>query len=182
MLFMGEEHADPAPFLYFTDHGDPALQRAVSEGRRREFGAHSGDVPDPQAQATFERSRIQLALGHDGRHAGVRHFYQALLALRRQRQSLRALDKTRTEAFADDDARTLVVRRWHDTDETLVLISLSPKATVVRAPAPREGRWRAILDAGDAKFAGPRSARLHDRSGALEVELPPFGVLICSDR
>ena len=57
MLFMGEEHDDPAPFQYFTDHQDPALAQAVREGRRREFSSWSGgDVPDPQAPATRDRS------------------------------------------------------------------------------------------------------------------------------
>ena len=35
MLFQGEEWGASTPFQYFTDHSDPALGRAVSEGRRR---------------------------------------------------------------------------------------------------------------------------------------------------
>src|SRR5581483_2227531 len=37
LLFQGEEWGASTPFLYFTDHDDPDLARAVSEGRRREF-------------------------------------------------------------------------------------------------------------------------------------------------
>jgi maltooligosyltrehalose trehalohydrolase len=184
LLFQGEEHADPAPFLYFTDHGDEALRRAVSDGRKREFGWAGGEVPDPQDPDSFERSIINLALGLDpdrGRHAGIRRFYRALIALRRERPSLRALDKQRTLARADDAARTLVVRRWHDSDETLVLISLSPRATHLSAPAPRAGVWRVLLDAGEERFAGPRDARVREEDRALEVDLPPFGVVICGD-
>ena len=50
MLFQGEEWAASTPFLYFTDHPDPELGRAVSEGRRREFPVLEGatEVPDPQ--------------------------------------------------------------------------------------------------------------------------------------
>ena len=61
MLFQGEEWGTRSPFLYFTDHEDGELGRLVTEGRRREFaafGAHAEDVPDPQAQATFERSKL----------------------------------------------------------------------------------------------------------------------------
>ena len=39
LLFMGEEHGETNPFLYFVSHGDPALVEAVREGRRREFAA-----------------------------------------------------------------------------------------------------------------------------------------------
>ena len=180
LLFMGEEHADPAPFLYFTDHGDAQLREAVSDGRRREFG-FAGEVPDPQAESTFARSRIDLGLGSHGRHAGVRRWYQALLALRRQRQSLRALTRNRTDARADDAQRALWLRRYHDEDETLLIVSLSREPARVVAPAPRARRWQVLLDAGDERFGGPRGARVRDVDGALEVELPPFGVIIAGD-
>src|SRR5262249_4280990 len=59
MLFMGEEHGDPAPFQYFTDHQDAGLAQAVRDGRRREFpDFHGGEVPDPQAPETRARSVI----------------------------------------------------------------------------------------------------------------------------
>jgi maltooligosyltrehalose trehalohydrolase len=60
LLFMGQEYDEPAPFQFFTDYGDPALQKAASEGRRREFKDFRWeDVPDPQDIATFERSKLQ---------------------------------------------------------------------------------------------------------------------------
>ncbi len=34
LLFMGQEYDEPNPFLFFTDYGDPALQKAVREGRQ----------------------------------------------------------------------------------------------------------------------------------------------------
>ena len=52
------------PFQYFTDHRDPALGRAVTDGRRREFAAFGwepDDVPDPQDRATFDRSKLDWA-------------------------------------------------------------------------------------------------------------------------
>ena len=36
LLFMGEEYAEEAPFLYFVSHGDADLIRAVREGRKLE--------------------------------------------------------------------------------------------------------------------------------------------------
>lgn len=61
LLFQGEEWAAGTPFQYFTDHPDPELGRAVSEGRRREFsyfGWEPQDVPDPQDPATYQRSKL----------------------------------------------------------------------------------------------------------------------------
>jgi maltooligosyltrehalose trehalohydrolase len=61
LLFMGEEHDESHPFQFFTDHIDPQIAEAAREGRRREFegfAAFAGeDVPDPQAEQTFERSK-----------------------------------------------------------------------------------------------------------------------------
>jgi maltooligosyltrehalose trehalohydrolase len=82
LLFMGEEYAEPAPFLFFTDHGDPALAAAVTKGRTEEYIAAGGQhAPDPQDPETFRRSR--LSHRRDGRHGALRETYRRLLALRR---------------------------------------------------------------------------------------------------
>jgi maltooligosyltrehalose trehalohydrolase len=82
LLFMGEEYGETAPFQYFTSHSDPALAKAVSEGRKKELiAAGEGDVPDPQAEETFRRSK--LSHRRDGRHGALRDHYRWLLALRR---------------------------------------------------------------------------------------------------
>ena len=61
MLFMGEEWGARTPWRFFTDHVEPELARAVSEGRGREFASHgwaSSDVPDPQDPATYRASML----------------------------------------------------------------------------------------------------------------------------
>ena len=168
LLFMGEEHADPAPFLYFTDHGDAALREAVREGRRREHGAAALDPQDPE---TFARSRIDLSRGEG---SALRRFYRALLALRRERPALRALDHARTDARAEGDV--VLLRRFSDDDEVLAAISLGKERTRLELPAPRRGRWSTLIDAAD--FGGPARAALRDRARALTVELPPLGVVV----
>jgi maltooligosyltrehalose trehalohydrolase len=85
LLFMGEEYGETRPFLYFTSHSDPALAKAVSEGRKREFiAAGVGDVPDPQDPATFLASK--LSHRRDGDHGVIRDVYQQLLRMRRRYQ------------------------------------------------------------------------------------------------
>ena len=90
LLFMGEETASEAPFLFFTDFHDD-LARAVREGRRQEFAKFPAfadetaraTIPDPNAPATFEGSRPT-----PGPHATqTRAFYRQLLTLRRERIS-----------------------------------------------------------------------------------------------
>ncbi len=84
LLFQGEEWGASTPFQYFTDHQDPVLGLAVSEGRAREFAAFGwapGDVPDPQDPATFERSVLRWQEAEEGDHARLHAWYRDLIAL-----------------------------------------------------------------------------------------------------
>src|SRR3954463_10697538 len=61
MLFMGEEYGERAPFQFFTDHIDEEIATATRDGRRREFAAFAQfgeEIPDPQAEETFDRSKL----------------------------------------------------------------------------------------------------------------------------
>jgi len=91
LLFMGEEYGETNPFLYFVSHGDPALVQAVREGRRREFAGFGwmGDVPDPQSEETFLRSRPDWSRTSQPAHAQLRALYHDLLQLRRTEAALR---------------------------------------------------------------------------------------------
>jgi malto-oligosyltrehalose trehalohydrolase len=86
LMFMGEEDASRAPFLFFTDHHGE-LAKAVREGRRREFASFKGfqpgekveSIPDPNEPATFAASRPQPDASAD---TAWRDYYKRLLALR----------------------------------------------------------------------------------------------------
>jgi maltooligosyltrehalose trehalohydrolase len=91
LLFQGEEWAASTPFLYFTHHADPDLAQAVRDGRRAEFAAFGWPpdaVPDPQAEATFQRSKLRWEERDDPGHAGMLTWYRELLALRRAEPDL----------------------------------------------------------------------------------------------
>ena len=84
LLFMGEEYAEPAPFQYFVSHGDAALVEAVRTGRTQEFASFdwTGAVPDPQADTTFRRSRLDWSARSREPHAQTLRLYRDLLAFR----------------------------------------------------------------------------------------------------
>ncbi|MDQ4037534.1 MAG: malto-oligosyltrehalose trehalohydrolase [Actinomycetota bacterium] len=114
LLFQGEEWAASTPFQYFTDHQDPELGRAVSEGRRREFayfGWRPEDVPDPQDLATFDRSRLQWSELASPAHAQMLEWYRALLALRRHHPGLRCGPLDDVTVDYDADQQWLILRR-----------------------------------------------------------------------
>ena len=85
MLFMGEEWGARTPWLFFTDHTDPAIGEATKQGRRAEFGTHGWDeaeVPDPQAPETFLRSKLDWSERDREPHDRLLRWYHDLLALR----------------------------------------------------------------------------------------------------
>jgi maltooligosyltrehalose trehalohydrolase len=86
LLWMGQESDEPNPFQFFTDYGDPQLQKAVTDGRRKEFEGFSsfaGDaVPDPQDPATFTNSKLSWDLSPE--RELMLDWYRQLIALRKQ--------------------------------------------------------------------------------------------------
>ena len=111
LLFMGEEYNEPAPFQYFVSHSDRDLVAAVRNGRREEFESFgwASDVPDPQDEETFARSRIHYELRETGEHAKLREMYRELLKIRREEPALRP-GAARISVRSDTGARELVMR------------------------------------------------------------------------
>jgi maltooligosyltrehalose trehalohydrolase len=114
MLFQGEEFRASAPFQYFTQHEDLDLAQNVSVGRRSEFAAFGWkpeDVPDPQAPATFESSKLSWDELHNEPHAGLLAWYKKLIALRRSTPSLTDGRLDRVKVKFDERAKWLVMKR-----------------------------------------------------------------------
>lgn len=90
MLFMGEEYGESRPFSFFTDfHGE--LADAVREGRRKEFSGFAafeegglGRIPDPNAEATFEASKLDWSKLDASEGRAWLAFVKRMLALRRE--------------------------------------------------------------------------------------------------
>ena len=83
MIFMGEEYGETSPFQFFTDYGDPALQKAVAEGRRKEFEEFGWEeVPDPQSPETFEHSKLHWELASEDND--LLQWYRELLRIRKE--------------------------------------------------------------------------------------------------
>ncbi|HTW19267.1 MAG TPA: malto-oligosyltrehalose trehalohydrolase [Mycobacteriales bacterium] len=115
MLFMGEEYAEQAPFPYFVDHSDPALLRAVREGRAEEFGREA-DRLDPGAEATFTAARLDWERRSSGDGAAMLALYRDLLAARRDHPTLHAAGTERVVERVGD----LVTVTSRGADETTV--------------------------------------------------------------
>jgi len=129
LLFMGEEFADTAPFLFFSGYGDPALAKAVTEGRFKEFEewARGGDFADPQSPETFERSSITWSLLDESEHNSMLRLYRDLIALRKRWPCLNNGRKDLTRVDFDEQGRWLRMDRGDPSGcQAALLCNFSP--------------------------------------------------------
>jgi maltooligosyltrehalose trehalohydrolase len=114
MLFQGEEWGASTPFLYFTDHAEEALARAVREGRRREFSAFgwkAEEIPDPQAVESFASSLLDWNESARQPHAALLDWHRRLIRMRRERAELGDGRMEDVRVRFDEEARWLVLER-----------------------------------------------------------------------
>jgi maltooligosyltrehalose trehalohydrolase len=114
MLFQGEEWACSSPFQFFANHEDPAMARAVSEGRKREFAAFGWDpeaIPDPESRDTFARSKLHWEEAKEHPHAAMRAWYGALIGLRRSTPDLNDGQAGRSRVEFDERSKWFRMER-----------------------------------------------------------------------
>jgi maltooligosyltrehalose trehalohydrolase len=170
LLFMGQEFGVSTPFQYFTDH-NPELGRLVTEGRRREFKAFSAfadpaireQIPDPQAEATFLRSKLRWEEAASPPGCDLLAWYQAVLRLRRTDRVL--TDQSRERMTARPLSPDVVsVRRWlPDGDERLLLVNFGNAGFEVDELG--DG-WRVVLGRLEGVIVPPCTAAVLARGPA----------------
>jgi maltooligosyltrehalose trehalohydrolase len=156
LLFMGEEYGETSPFLYFINHTDPGLVEAIRRSRAEDFAPLAGmsAAPDPQAEETFQRSKVDLELRHRERHRELLNLYRHLLRLRRESPALANLDANQMRLTFDEEKRVLLASRRYEEEEVLLALCFSDAEVSVALPEP-QGQWEQILNSADEEWLGP---------------------------
>jgi maltooligosyltrehalose trehalohydrolase len=186
LIWMGQEWAASAPFLYFTDH-EPELGRLVTEGRRSEFAGFSAfggaEVPDPQANETFERSKLRWDERGQPPHEQVLRLYRVLLDMRARLPALRRRDRASFTAFPLGE-RALGLRREGQSpaDELLLVASLGGALRLrlggrPELEPPAGYAWAPLLDTERPEYGGAGEARLASGSPP-EISLSGAGAVL----
>jgi maltooligosyltrehalose trehalohydrolase len=132
LLFMGQEYDEAAPFQFFTSFEDSIIQKAVTEGRIREFAEFGWtSVPDPQDPATFERSHLRWQQG--SANLEMLDWYRTLLGLRREY----ILPGPRTAHAVWNAPNVLVVQAPADSPRLQIIASLPGAAP----PSLAKNNW-----------------------------------------
>jgi len=173
LLFMGQEWAATTPFLFFTDHNEE-LGEQVRAGRAEEFDHFAdfdGTIPDPQAQDTFERSKLRWSERDADRHRRMLALYQDLLRLRAE------LDGAPEITVHSDYALTL--RRG----EHVLLVALADEETI-----PLPDRTEVLFHTELKKYA-PEPVSPFVDNGTLDtaasgapIHFPRAAALVAAER
>ncbi|MDP2968233.1 MAG: DUF3459 domain-containing protein, partial [Deltaproteobacteria bacterium] len=155
LLFMGEEYGEETPFQYFVSHSDPELIEAVREGRREEFAAFrwEGEIPDPQDEATFLRSKIHLDLRHNEKLKILFEFYKTLIRLRKEIPSLSVLDRKGIDIKAFEIEKVILIKRKYEEDRTICIFNFNDKPIKVET-AIEKGSWEKVFTSASEEWGG----------------------------
>lgn len=160
LLFMGEEFAASGPFLFFCDFKGE-LAAAVTQGRRREVGrfehfrdpTFQSQVPDPNADETFERCKLNwnevVAAPHDAWLA----YYRRLLLLRAAEIVPRLRDLQKSGHFEVESGMLLKVE-WTLADASRLRLIANFDAQYARHVDCLVGRILFATDPADAQTGG----------------------------
>ena len=153
MLFMGEEWGARTPWQFFSYFPDESLREAVRKGRTAEFAEHGwGDavVPDPNAESTFQDSKLDWDEPTQEPHATLLTVHRELIALRRARPELSDPWLDEVDVDIDEIARTVVLHRGRLRvacnlgGEKVTLGLLAPIGRILLASEPVEASEDAL--------------------------------------
>jgi maltooligosyltrehalose trehalohydrolase len=167
LLFMGQEWGATSPFLFFTDH-HPELGSLVTEGRRKEFAdfrafadpAARARIPDPQAEETLRKSRLDWEERAREPHAGLLRLSRDLLRLRR-RARIGSLSREQYQVAAlPERGVALVMEGGGEAPERLLVVAClgSPGPVDLQDMAPGldlgpAPSWRSLLSTEDPAYS-----------------------------
>lgn len=186
MLFMGEEYGETAPFLYFVSHSDRDLIEAVRKGRKAEFAAFheigGKEAPDPQAEETYQRSRLDWEKRTNGEHRILWLFHQKLLQMRREIPALANLDWNKLEVTVLKPEKVLRIYRYHKDSRIICWLNFGSEA-VKMAENNKSGIWEKILDSSAETWGGTGSQlpeKIEDNSNPTMM-INPYSVVVYSN-
>ncbi len=186
---MGQEWACSSPFRFFTDH-NPQLGRLVTEGRRREFRHFSAfadekrreTIPDPQALATFEASRLNWEERQREPHRGTWQLYRELVRLRREEPALRNTAAGSFRAWPVGENAIVLHRQAEDGSGLAIVCQLRGAGCVSLADLPSMVTAEVVLSTETPTYCGeplPPEVHLPEGDTAIVFRRPGAVLLRC---
>ncbi len=166
MLFMGQEFAASAPFLFFADFPPGELARQIREGRKgflAQFPSYGSPdaqaaIADPCDPAVFQRSKLDWS--ERERNGECYRLHQDLLRLRREDPVIAQQARNRVEGAVIGPSAFVLRYAGQEGNDRLLLINLGADCNYRPAPepllAPSEGcAWSLVWSSDAPEYGGP---------------------------
>jgi alpha-amylase len=136
MLFMGEETAEPNPFHYFVDFGDPWLKKAIENGRRHEHPQQDwAETVSPLDEQAFAGSRLTDVDANAEDRIRTREWYRRLIQIRRVWIELGLLQPNNLRVESDKGNQQVTLRYQSDPHQSSVWVQLAGEPDMTAAAA-----------------------------------------------
>ncbi|MFW5726186.1 MAG: malto-oligosyltrehalose trehalohydrolase [Bacteroidota bacterium] len=156
MIFMGEEYAEDNPFLYFIDHTDQKLLEAVRKGRKREFRdfIKNAQPPDPAAEETFKRSKLQWNYHQHIHKQQMLSFYKALISIRKKEPLLKPGSRENVEAHIDESGKAILLYHKGERESIITVLNFSDSETRVKVWEKTDRQAEILLHSAGSCWGG----------------------------
>lgn len=176
MLFMGEEYGEDQPFQYFVHHGDPALVKAVQEGRKKEFDSFKwqGEVPDPQSEKTFMASKLDWDFKSNKEKDSLFQFYKYLIALRKKGAFSKFTAKE-VQTVVSQDKSSIKIEYVENNEKLIALLNFSSRKETITLPGNEA--WNKLFASSDQRWLGDEDLPVKVDNGN-EIFMPAFSIAV----
>ncbi len=184
MLFMGEEYGEENPFLFFVHHGDEHLVEMTQKGRKREFRDFykKGSPPDPQAEETFIRSKLDWDFEKDPQKKSMLAFYKKLIGLRKNHPLMANMKREKFKARRVEGHEAISLLFQDERGLLMGILNFSENPLEISLPEFAGKQPEVLLNSSASQWGGENNHEQHklkkQSSGELLAELAPKSALI----
>jgi len=179
LLFMGEEHGEDHPFLYFVDHSDERLRVAVCEGRKREFAEFhdAGEPLDPFDIRTFEQSKPDWAKQSTPAGLSMLRLYRELIRIRRTSPAIGPGNRDTIDVGRFPSTSCIDIHYRHPARPVQCLFNFATDSACFQLSATR--MWTKVLDSRTFHDTDPGTELpAHIAEGDNTVCMMPYGFAV----
>ncbi len=179
LIFMGEEYAEDAPFLYFVSHTDQDLVTVVREGRKKDFAEFhmEGEFVDPFSPDTFQKCQLNWEKRKEGKYKIMLEIYQHLIQLRCTIPALKQLDKQNLATSFREEDKLIFLHRWTESSQVFCIMNFSENDVRFKATPP-SGNWQKTLDSSEPKWMGSGSTLPDQLMQEQELTIRPHSFVL----
>jgi maltooligosyltrehalose trehalohydrolase len=183
MLWMGEEYGEENPFLYFVSHTDKELLEAVRKGRREEFRsfAWKEEPPDPGAEETFQRSKLQHSFTRNVQQNALREFYKELIVLKRTAPAMMGASKEHLKAVFTNDDKVLHMVHSAQRPHLYALFNISDRPQDIALISDGARNWKMILDSSQQKTGRNSVLDMSTTTQERTIQLAPTSMIVLQE-